>query len=277
LPGLRSAFNSFICDFIAALRDIFAVYEEPDVPSPPVEDNIHPEVVENCLWLYEHTLDSRLAIEDKAKSTFGVVSTLWPLFSAGLVFLLAHKDGAGITWVTSVFLIVVAVIFLALGFLWTSRTSAIKRVQVLGVDSVISKEGFRKYSAGFRAAGLIYCTSWNLAMNARYAQFVRQAQAMVFSGVFFAFLASIPLAILYSQSSTAENSSSEKMISSISAAINDQTRELSKVIKQASVSGEDLNLLRGELVVLRGRIIELEKKAPNDGGRRRPAKSGVRN
>jgi hypothetical protein len=261
LPGFWKLLVSWCQDFIGAFRHLFATYREPNVLSPPDNDAVEEEIVENCRRIYEHALSSRQAIEEKAKATFGVVSTLWPIFSAGLIFLLAHQQKEGHSWIAAVVLLILAIAFLTIAFVWTSRTTAVKQVQVLGLGSVLEGDAFRKYSTSFDAGGLLYCASWNDAMNARYAQFVRYAQAMIVSGVLFTLFASVPLASIYASTSSSGESELKRREDKAFQGVNALTENLADLARGMSyerANAGHVEALQASVAALDAQLKQLE-------------------
>lgn len=282
LPGVWKLFVVWRHDFLGAFRHLLATYSEPNVSNPPVQESVDEEIVENCRRIYERSLSSRQAVEEKAKTTFGIVSTLWPILSAGLIFLLAHPQKEGGAWIGAVALLILAIVFLTIAFFWTSRTTAVKQVQALGIESVLDRDAFRKYSASFDACGLIYCASWNDAMNARYAQFVRYARAMIVSGVLFTVFASMPLASIYTATSSSGELELQRREDKTLQGINALTVNFAGVVRGMSheqANAARIETLQASVTALGAQLKQLEGdihqlQSPRDSrGSRTPKRS----
>ncbi|HWG10979.1 MAG TPA: hypothetical protein VN693_05715 [Rhodanobacteraceae bacterium] len=192
--------------FWATLKDTFAHFDSvpEEFDDPPAKDVVEPEVVEQCLKLYERSEATRKGHEDKARGLFAIVSFLTPLVGAGLVYILGHWAVHGWAYRASVALLLTSEMALVLAFLWIARVVGVRARQTPGIGSVIDKDVLLPYDSGRYAQNLVYCASYNEGMNALYAQFVRNAHSLTVAAMLLGMAATVPLGIVLSNASKAE-------------------------------------------------------------------------
>lgn len=133
-----------------------------------------------------------------------MVSFLTPLLLAMLVFMLGKTNVATASRTWAIGFSVLSGTFLLLGFISIVRSVAIQRRQDLFLDAVIDsdKKVFRSYSRTFYARGLLYCASFNAAMNAHIAQFVKGGQVLMAFAVISSILAAVPSAMVFAEAAS---------------------------------------------------------------------------
>lgn len=179
---------------------------EPAEPLDPPDqkDEIPPEQLEQCVRIYDQVEATRKNLEDKARWTFTMVSFLTPLLLAMLVFMLGKTNVATASRTWAIGFSVLSGTFLLLGFISIVRSVAIQRRQDLFLDAVIDsdKKVFRSYNRTFYARGLLYCASFNAAMNAHIAQFVKGGQVLMAFAVISSILAAVPSAMVFAEAAS---------------------------------------------------------------------------
>ena len=166
-------------------------------PAPDPLVTIEESQVEQCQWIFDRVEERRAHLEQKAQSTFSLMVFLVPLLSALFVFVVSKGIASG-TRTATLALVCISGLLLLLGFISAIRAIGVKESQTLMLDSVLHEDGkFRRYSAAFRAQGLLYCSSMNTAMNDHLAQFVKGAHTMTAGAVVFLLLAAIPASLAF--------------------------------------------------------------------------------
>jgi hypothetical protein len=166
-------------------------------PAPDQPITIEESQVEQCQWIFDRVEERRANLEQKAQSTFSLMVFFVPLLSSLFVFVTSRGIASGTRTITLA-LVCISGLFLLLGFISAIRAIGVKENQTLMLDSVLHEDGkFRKYSAAFRAQGLLYCSSMNTAMNDHLAQFVKGAHTMTAGAVVFLLLAAVPTSMAF--------------------------------------------------------------------------------
>ena len=219
-----------------------------------------------CQSMFDDVEKTRDALEQKAWSTFGFVTFFFPLVSAALVFLLggpSHKPTVRILGIT---FSIAAIVFLTFGFIAILRAVTVKTRQVLFLGSVIdfATDAYRAYDKKFHARGLMYCASFNAAMNAHIAQFVKTAHWLTAASVFSILIAAIPAGLTFMKEAPAvaktEIVGTVALTSTEFAAIRDSIDKLSNKTEADRVVTE--TLLR-----INDRLMKVEAQAPSQGKR----------
>ncbi len=212
--------------------------EIPDIPEP--KNEIDPEQLEQSQWLFDQAEKRRLHLEQKAQSTFGLMTFLVPLQASLFVFLISKT--AGISTVSRSFfltLLTLAGVLLLLGFISAVRAVSVKEFQSLYLQSVVDETGeVRKFDKPFRLRGLLWCTSMNEAMNDHIAQFVKGAHLLTTGAVILVTVAAVPAAI---------------MLDNLPAG-----PTVTKIVGTVDVASGELTSLRAELTTIRGDLTALE-------------------
>jgi hypothetical protein len=254
IPIKRGELTSHLRQLIVRLR--FIVWqilvpfrsrpeEIPPLPEPAAE--IEDKQVDQCQWLYDQTEKRRSHLEQKAQSTFGLMTFLVPLLVSQFVFVISKATGPSSTSRSvSMTLLAVATVLLLLGFVSAVRAVAVKAVEALYLQSVVDETGrFRKYEKAFRARGLLWCTAMNEAMNDHLAQFVKGAHVLTAGAIITVALAAVPTGMMFSSLP----SSAAQM----------------RIVGTVDVSSGELSDLRADLATLNKAVDAISKsKASRD-------------
>lgn len=195
--GLTKHLLLFVKSFAYFLWQIvipFHTQPEPiaDFPDSAVDGGVNESTVKECQWIFDQTEQRRNSLEQKAQSTFGLMVFLVPLITSAFLYILS-KSVPGKLRATVLVLLLIAGVFLLLGFVSALRAVGVKASQTLTAGAVLKENGtFRRYEAAFHAKGLLYCASMNTATNDHLAQFVRGAHAMTGTAILIVLLACIP-------------------------------------------------------------------------------------
>lgn len=154
--------------------------EFPEPTTPITESH-----VKQCQWFFDQAEKRHAHLEQKAQWTFGLMAFLVPLLSSLFVFIISKaRDPDIVMPLAAIVLLVIAAIFLLLGFISAVRAVSVKAREALFLYAVIDKEGqFKEYSMANHARGLLYCASMNQAVNDHLAQFVKGAHLLTILSV----------------------------------------------------------------------------------------------
>ena len=213
--------------------------EIPAIPEP--KNEIDPEKMEQSLRLFDQAEKRRVSLEQKAQSTFGLMTFLVPLLSSLFVFLI--NKTAGVSTVSRSFvlaLLTLAAVLLLLGFISAVRAVSVKAIQSLYLQSVVDETGeVRKFDKPFRLRGLLWCSSMNEAMNDHLAQFVKGAHLLTAGAVILVTVAAVPAAI---------------MLNNLPAG-----PTVTRIVGTVDGASGELPSLRAEMMTIRGDLAALEK------------------
>jgi hypothetical protein len=180
---LRGQLKRIAGDFCRILwQPLVPFNPRPDPPQDPPDSTtaIGDPQLAQCKAFYEGTETDRSFLEDKARSTFSIITFLVPLLTTALVYLFAHtSEHTTSRTVASVF-ISISFFFLIWAFISIVRAVSVQIRENLGMDSIIDVKAktWRPYSSVFEARGLLYCGSVNAAMNGHIAEFVKGAHVL---------------------------------------------------------------------------------------------------
>lgn len=207
--------------------------EKPNDPPDPISTTkpVDNETVAQCKEIYEQIEAGHDYLDEKARSTFGVIAFLAPLLIAAVTYLLTHSSGSGFSRTLSLTLGAIAFILLVLGFISTVRALAVQGREVLFLETVIDPAipTIRSYDSTRHAQGLLYCASVNAAFNAHISQCVRSAHVLTALAVITATLSTIPGFIALANQK--EDSTKTEIITPIAVKI-DGTTTINDSIKQ---------------------------------------------
>ena len=215
--------------------------EIPAIPEP--KNEIDPEQLEQSQWLFDQADKRRVHLEQKAQSTFGLMTFLVPLLASSFVFLISKTAGVSTVSRSLVLtLLTLAAVLLLFGFISAVRAVSVKTIQSLYLQSVVDETGeVRKFDKPFRLRGLLWCTSMNEAMNDHLAQFVKGAHLLTAGAVILVTVAAVPAAI---------------MLNNLPAG-----PTVTKIVGTVDVASEDLTRLRADLTTIRGDLTALERSS----------------
>lgn len=195
---------------IRALKEVllYAIIPRVARPEPPCDppdpvSKIRPVdegTLSQCKEIYEQIEAVHDYLDQKARSTFGVIAFLVPLLVAAFTFLLTNSNGSGLARISALAFAVAAFILLVLGFISTVRALAVQGREVLYLNAVIDQAipAIRPYDRTRHAQGLLYCASVNSAFNAHISQCVRSAHVLTALAVVIAIVAAIPALVVFS-------------------------------------------------------------------------------
>jgi len=169
---------------------------DPADKSKPVDEGTLAQSKE----IYEQIEAGRDYLDEKARSTFGVISFLAPLLVAAFTFLLTHSNGSGLSRIFALMFGACAFVLLVLGFISTVRALAVQGREVLFLGAVIdpATPALMPYDRTRHAQGLLYCASVNAEFNAHISQCVRSAHVLTALAVITAIIAAIPALVVLS-------------------------------------------------------------------------------
>jgi hypothetical protein len=189
--------------------------------------------------LFDQAEKRRAYLEQKAQSTFGLMTFLVPLLASLFVFLISKTAGVStMSRFLVLALVTVAAAPLLLGFVSAVRAVAVKGNQALYLLSVVDETGqVRRFDKVFRLRGLLWCTSMNEAMNDHLAQFVKAAQLLTAGAVIIVTFAAIPAAIMlnYLRAGPTET----------------------RIVGTVDVASGELTSMRAELTIVRSELAAL--------------------
>jgi hypothetical protein len=190
LQRLRFIVWQILVPFRESPKDI------PDIPEP--KNEVEQEQLDHSQSLFDQAEQRRVHLEQKAQSTFSLMTFLVPLLASLFVFLISKTAGIGtMSRVIVLVLLTLAAVLLLLGFISAIRAVAVKANQALYLQSVLDETGqVRKFDRAFRLRGLLWCTSMNEAMNDHLAQFVKGAHLLTAGAVILVTIAAVPAAIM---------------------------------------------------------------------------------
>lgn len=179
------------------LQRPFISYEDSPVePKPLPEPQKGLAVMEEHLDLAKSLESSagrrREILEQKADRTLGVLVFLAPLFVSVVTYVSREPDQAGIS--VMVLFLLTGVCLIA-GFVAAFRAVGVRYSQKLGIKAIFdpTKKEWLDLPRQKYARGLIWCASWNDAINDHVADFVRSARFYTIAGMFFLVIASLPI------------------------------------------------------------------------------------
>lgn len=213
--------------------------EVPAIPEP--QNEIDDKQIDQCQLLFDQAEKRRAYLEQKAQSTFGLMTFLVPLLASLFVFLISKTAGVStMSRFLVLALLTVAAALLLLGFVSAVRAVAVKGNQALYLLSVVDETGqVRKFDKIFRLRGLLWCTSMNEAMNDHLAQFVKGAHLLTAGAVIIVTFAAIPAAIMLNHLSAGPTET--------------------KIVRTVDVASGELTSLRAELATVRSELGALAK------------------
>lgn len=238
---------------------------EPDkaLDPPDHKDELDEAQLEQCIRIYDNVETSRKNLEDKARWTFTMVSFLAPLLLTMLVFMLGKTNVTTTPRMWAFLFAALGGLFLLLGFISIVRAVAVQKREDLFLGAVIDteKKAFRSYSRTFYARGLLHCASFNAAMNAHIAQFVRGAQVLTALAVISSILAAVPAALVFAEA--ASSTPSTEIVGSVSVLspqldmlrndVMQMSAELKRLAEQTKTS-DDLRALKEKVTELESRL-----------------------
>lgn len=269
----RHPSRSFRQEFWNALRSLKEVLlyaliprvarpEQPDDPPGPTDENkpVDDGTLVQCKEIYEQIEAGHSYLDEKARSTFGVIAFLAPLLIAAVTYLLTHSSGSGFSRILSLTLGAIAFTLLVLGFISTVRALAVQGREVLFLNTVIDPAipSIRPYDSTRHAQGLLYCASVNAAFNAHISQCVRSAHVLTALAVITATLSALPGFIALANQE--EGSTKTEIIAPISVkidgttTINDSIKQIGDELKANSVTLTQVNAIKARLDTLEDRI-----------------------
>jgi hypothetical protein len=252
---LWSAIQSLYEVLLYAFIPRVARPEQPNDPPDPTNENkaVDEGTLEQCKEIYGQVEAGHEYLDEKARSTFGVIAFLAPLLIAAVTYLLAHSSGSGFSRILSLSLGAIAFILLVLGFISTVRALAVQGREVLFLDTVIDPAipTIRSYDRTRHAQGLLYCASVNAAFNAHISQCVRSAHVLTALAVITATLSAIPGFIALANQQ--EDSTKTEIISPISVkidgaeTINDSIKQIRDELKVSNSTLLQVNAINARL------------------------------
>lgn len=249
-----------------------------EIPAIPESKNeIDPEQLEQSHWLFDQAEERRVHLEQKAQSTFGLMTFLVPLLASLLVFLISKT--AGVSAVSRFFvltLLTLAAVLLLLGFISAVRAVSVKTIHSLYVQSVVNDTGeVRKFDKPFRLRGLLWCAAMNEAMNDHLAQFVKGAHLLTAGAVILVTIAAVPAAIMLNNLPAGPTAT--KIVGTVDVASGELTSvraELTSIrgdltaLEKSSVSPKEIVALKNRVADLESRLKKLQDSAPLKTNRR---------
>lgn len=233
--------------------------EQPNDPPDPT-NTVDEETLEQCKEIYEQVEAGHNYLDEKARSTFGVIAFLAPLLIAVVTYLLTHSSGSGFSRILSLSLGAIAFILLVLGFISTVRALAVQGREILFLDTVIDPAipTIRPYDITRHAQGLLYCASVNAAFNTHISQCVRSAHVLTALAVIAATLSAIPGFIALANQK--EESTKTEIITPISVkidgatTINDSIKQIRDELKVSNATLLQVNAINARLDTIEARI-----------------------
>lgn len=227
--------------------------EQPNDPPDPTNSPVDEGTLEQCKEIYEQVEAGHEYLDEKARSTFGVIAFLAPLLIAAVTYLLTHSSGSGFSRILSLSLGAIAFILLVLGFISTVRALAVQGREVLFLHTVIDPAipTITPYDRTRHAQGLLYCASVNAAFNAHIPQCVRSAHVLTALAVITATLSAIPGFIALANQK--EDSTKTEIITPISVkidgvtTINDSITQIRDELKTSNATLTQVNAINARL------------------------------
>ena len=213
--------------------------EIPSLPEP--QNEVDDKQLDQSHWLFDQAEKRRVHLEQKAQSTFGLMTFLVPLLASLFVFLISKTAGVStVSRFLVLALLTVAAALLLLGFVSAVRAVSVKANQALYLQSVVDETGqVRKFDKAFHLRGLLWCTSMNEAMNDHLAQFVKGAHLLTAGAVIILTVAAIPAAIMLNHLPAGPTET--------------------KIVGTVDVASGELASLRAELATVRSELGALAK------------------
>ena len=187
---LLKTIRFFISDSVHYMLRPLIPYElaprQPCEELPREAGEVTDEQLALCQAFFDECEGRRAHVEQKAQWTFTAIAFLLPVFASISVFLIREPTFRTQVCHVSLWILLLAALFLIWSFVSALRAIAIRQYQVLGVHSVISKHDrtFLKYNKQDHAQGLIYCATMNTATINHVAPFVKGAHRLLAFAVF---------------------------------------------------------------------------------------------
>lgn len=236
--------------------------EPPNDPPDPINENksVDKETLEQCKELYEQVEAVHDYLDEKARSTFGVIAFLAPLLIAAVTYLITRSSGSGFSLIFALSLGAIAFFLLVLGFISTVRALAVQGREILFLDTVIDPTvpTIRPYDITRHAQGLLYCTSVNAAFNEHISLCVRSAHVLTALAVITATLSAIPGLITLANQK--EDSTKTEITTPISVkidgttTINDSINQIRDELKVSNATLSQVNSINTRLDTIEARI-----------------------
>lgn len=227
-----SSFRYIVWQSILPFRPIPEPFDDPPLPAAEVTE----DQLKQCEAYFDRVEASRSDIEEKARGTFSVITFLAPLMASLFVFFITRKLEHTMTCNVAIGFAMLSFAFLLLAFFSIIRAVAVRPRQTLGYLSVVDVEHaqIRPYSRNFRAGGLLYCASYNDALNAHISQFVKGANVLTALAVVALLIASVPSAYLLSGQNDTSKTEIAGLVNVASPALTDLQRNSSAVAQAIS-------------------------------------------
>lgn len=218
--------------------------------------------VQQCQWIFDQAEARRDHLEQKAQSTFGLMTFLVPLLASLFVFIIsrATATGPGIRTI-AIALLLLSAVFLILGFISAARAVAVKANETLFLHSVVDKDGqFQGYSTSLHARGLLYCASMNTGLNDHIAQFVKGAHVLTAAAVIVVLIAAVPAGFVFS--ALPSSPVQTEIVKPVTFSSPDLKNDLDK-LSDNKAAEDKIKLLEAEVQKLEVKLSETQKKKPN--------------
>lgn len=218
--------------------------------------------VQQCQWIFDQAEARRDHLEQKAQSTFGLMTFLVPLLASLFVFIIsrATATGPGIRTL-AIALLLLSAVFLILGFISAARAVAVKANETLFLHSVVDKDGqFQGYSTSLHARGLLYCASMNTGLNDHIAQFVKGAHVLTAAAVIVVLIAAVPAGFVFS--ALPSSPVQTEIVKPVTFSSPDLKNDLDK-LSDNKAAEDKIKLLEAEVQKLEVKLSETQKKKPN--------------
>jgi hypothetical protein len=250
--------------------------EEIDPLPEPIAE-ISTEQVQQSQWMFDQAEERRVHLEQKAQSTFGLMTFLVPLLASLFVFISGKLVSSGVasrTLFTG--LLVVSGVFLLLGFISAVRAVSVKGYEGLFLQAVIDEEGqFRKYDKAFHARGLLYCAAMNHAINDHLAQFVKGAHLLTAAAVVGMIVAAVPVNLVLSNppSSPSEIKVTGPVdvsfpeLRTVGADVTNLKQDIRTLLSTRQADIDHLREIESKVASLEAKLSQLQKTAPTGMGK----------
>lgn len=255
LRAYIDAAKKSIATFFVLLRHTLSAYGKTPSPNKPITSNspkgtIRPKLLQRIEQLWGAARVRSEHLEQKSTATLSGLGITAPIVIALSAFIV--KEPSISAWIryASLFLVVLAIASMAMGFLAILRAMSIREREELGIDSIVASETFRKATDDFHGRGLLYVYAKQQAINDHIADFIRASQMFLAIAVALVLLAGaivVPgIAVTAGRKQSAPDPALQKLNSTLKALV-DRLDQIEELRKEQIRMQQDVARLRFEI------------------------------
>jgi hypothetical protein len=257
----------YIARFFYYIKHTYVHYSQtPEPPAAEITDTfpagaITEKEVELCKDIFEKVEARGDRLEEKANYLLAVIAFLMPVALSLAIYSITKVDNKLYKY-TILFCDVVVLFLLFTAFIAASKIIIVQGRQNLHFFSVIKDNGseIRPYNPEFYSRGLLWCASYNTAINDHIADYLRGCHLFTIISVFLLVFSAMP-ALYYA----ATNKDVQDIKGTVS--VTSTSSDL-KAFRNLSSIKSDIKIMRSDIEQIKG----LQKNSLNVSDRRVPTR-----